>query len=141
MYALNLFSIKMSATDTKSLIVDYVQYQLRKKSLSWLRHPDTNDDDPPQGKVNLTMRVLSEEFKERYTQVLKVAGEVPMLNTDAECSRYSFRLGSGLRLVLGLALGLLSVYFRFRTLHISVTGFVNCCHATNLNLIYVNQSQ
>jgi len=32
MHALILFSIKMSATDTKSLIVDCVQYQLRKKS-------------------------------------------------------------------------------------------------------------
>jgi len=73
MHALNLFSIKMSVTNTKSLIVDYVQYQLRKKSLSW---PDTNDDGPPPSKVNLTMRVLGEEFKERYTQVLMVADDV-----------------------------------------------------------------
>jgi len=63
-----------------------------------------------------------------------------MWNTEAECSRYGFELGatlglgSGLRLVLGLALGLQSVYFTFRTLHISVTGFVNCCHV-QLSLI------
>jgi len=79
----------MSATDTKSLIVDYVQYQLRKKSLSWSRHPDTNDDDPPPSKVNQTLRVLGEEFKERYTQVLTVAAKCGMLNTDAECSCYT----------------------------------------------------
>jgi len=81
MYALNLFSITMSATDTKSLIVDCVQYQLRKKSLSW---PDTNDDDPPPSKVNLTMRVLGEKFKERYTQVSTIAGDV--WNVEYRCS-------------------------------------------------------
>jgi len=59
----------MSATDTKSLVVDYVQYQLRKKSLPLPGHPDMGDDDPL-GKVNQTMRVLGEEFKERYTQVI-----------------------------------------------------------------------
>jgi len=139
MHAFNLFSIKMSATDTKSLIVDYVQYQLSKMSLSWSGHPDMNDDDSPPSKINLTMRVLGEGFKERYTQVLTVAAKCGMLNTDAECSRYSFRLGSGLRFVLRLALGLLSVYFRFRTLHISVTGFVNCCHAQLILISFMSQ--
>jgi len=62
----------MSATDTKSLVVDYVQYQLRKKALPWPGHPDVNDDDADETptKVNLTMRVLGEEFEERYTQVV-----------------------------------------------------------------------
>jgi len=62
----------MSATDTKSLVVDYVQYQLRKKALPWPGHPDGNDDtDVMPSKVNQTMRVLGEEFEERYTQVTK----------------------------------------------------------------------
>jgi len=63
----------MSATDTRSLVVDYVQYQLRKKALPWPGHPDTNDDDDGEAtpsKVNQTMRVLGEEFEERYTQVI-----------------------------------------------------------------------
>ena len=61
----------MSATDTRSLVVDYVQYQLRKKSLPWPGHPDTDDDaDDTPSKVNQTMRLLGEEFEERYTQVI-----------------------------------------------------------------------
>jgi len=62
----------MSATDTKSLVVDYVQYQLRKKALPWPGHADSSDDADatPPSKVNQTMRVLGEEFEERYTQVI-----------------------------------------------------------------------
>jgi len=61
----------MSATDTKSLVVDYVQYQLRKKALPWPGHPDANSDaDMTPTKVNETMRVLGEEFEQRYTQVI-----------------------------------------------------------------------
>lgn len=63
----------MSAIDTKSLVVDYVQYQLRKKALPWPGHSDSTDDadvTPPPTKVNQTMRVLGEEFEERYTQVV-----------------------------------------------------------------------
>jgi len=61
----------MSATDTKSLVVDYVQYQLHKKALPWPGHPDPGDDaDVTPSKVNQTMRVLGEEFEERYTQVI-----------------------------------------------------------------------
>jgi len=64
----------MSATDTRSLVVDYVQYQLRKKALPWPGHPDATDGDadpdPTPSKVNQTMRLLGEEFEERYTQVL-----------------------------------------------------------------------
>ena len=63
----------MSATDTRSLVVDYVQYQLRKKALPWPGHPDATDGDadpdPTPTKVNQTMRLLGEEFEERYTQV------------------------------------------------------------------------
>ena len=61
----------MSATDTKSLVVDYVQYQLKKKALPWPGHPELSDDaDDSPSKVNETMRVLGEEFEERYTQVI-----------------------------------------------------------------------
>jgi len=62
----------MSATDTKSLVVDYVQYELRKKALPWPGRPDSSDDADvtPPSKVNQTMRVLGEEFEERYTQVV-----------------------------------------------------------------------
>jgi len=61
----------MSATDTKSLVVDYVQYQLKKKGLPWPGYPELSDDaDETPSKVNQTMRVLGEEFEERYTQVI-----------------------------------------------------------------------
>jgi len=64
----------MSATDTRSLVVDYVQYQLRKKALPWPGYPDLTDDaDVTPSKVNQTMRVLGEEFEERYTQVIKLS--------------------------------------------------------------------
>jgi len=64
----------MSATDTRSLVVDYVQYQLRKKALPWPGRPDLNDDaDDVPSKVNQTMRVLGEEFEERYTQVTETS--------------------------------------------------------------------
>ena len=59
----------MSATDTKSLVVDYVRYQLRKKALPWPGQPEVSDDDVTPSTVNQTMRVLGEEFEERYTQV------------------------------------------------------------------------
>jgi len=74
----------MSTTeDTRSLVVDYVEYQLSKKSLPWPGHA-ADDAAPPPSKVNQTMRVLGEEFEERYTQV----------SIDASCHQGSFRAGT-----------------------------------------------
>jgi len=63
----------MSVVDTRSLVVDYVQYQLRKKELPWPGYTDLADDEMPlPSKVNETMRLLGQEFEERYTQVIIV---------------------------------------------------------------------
>lgn len=58
----------MSTPDTRCIVVDYIQHQLRKRGLPWPGHePLVESGDP--NKVEQTMRLLGEEFEQRYTQV------------------------------------------------------------------------
>jgi Bcl-2 homology region 4 len=61
----------MSTLDTRTIVVDYVQHQLRKKGLLWRGHPplDESAASVAPGKVEQTMRLLGEEFEQRYTKV------------------------------------------------------------------------
>jgi hypothetical protein len=61
----------MSTRDTRAIVVDYIQHQLHKKGLLWRGHPPLDESAAAvaPGKVEQTMRLLGQEFEERYTQV------------------------------------------------------------------------
>ena len=58
----------MTTPDTRRIVIDYIQHQLRKKGLPW-PCKEALDESVAPGKVEQTMRLLGEEFEQRYTQV------------------------------------------------------------------------
>jgi len=58
----------MTTPDTRRLVIDYIQHQLRKKGLPWPCR-DTPDESAEPSKVEQTMRLIGAEFEQRYTQV------------------------------------------------------------------------
>lgn len=59
----------MEEISTKMLVSDYVNFRLEKQNLEW---PGPDKPTLPQpGQVARTMRVLGEEFENRYTEVFQ----------------------------------------------------------------------
>lgn len=67
-------------TDTRRLVTDYVLYRIRSKNLPWSTCPD-----PDPGRVERTMRILGDEFQERYTQVFD-----EMCNKQLDVTSHTF---------------------------------------------------
>ena len=56
-----------AAMDTKLLVCDYVKYRLNKQGYEWSCCPPLNQPT----KINKTMRILGDEFEQRYTGVFQ----------------------------------------------------------------------
>ena len=56
---------KMSTLSSKQIIADYVNYRLKKVGYEWQNCPPL----PPVNKVNRTMRLVGDEFEQRYREV------------------------------------------------------------------------
>lgn len=56
----------MSVVNTRVLVADYLKYRLNKDGLAWVGAPP---DLPAPGTVQQTLRVLGDEFEQRYNEV------------------------------------------------------------------------
>ena len=56
----------MDAVDARALVADYIKFRLEKQNLEWTDNPPVLDSP---GQVQQTMRVLGQEFEERYNDV------------------------------------------------------------------------
>jgi hypothetical protein len=57
--------LKMATLSSKQIIADYVNHRLAKEGYDWQNCPPL----PPVNKVNRTMRLVGDEFEQRYREV------------------------------------------------------------------------